>query len=246
MDNFWTNDPSILFNKDRLIEFFPTKDQTVCEMLNSISRCIIYSGIILTLYVQELKPIIYTIIILSFIIFVEKNRNKTRETFSNTKRQNQFGFMGPEFLNGFPNDPEDRYSIDASGNQCIRPTVNNPFGNVLMSDYYTNPNRPAACDLFGDIDQHGTMDQAEEKFGNNLFRDVDDVFGRTNSQRQFYTNPSTTIPNDQSTFARWLYGDARSCKDDPYDCVPYQRLQQNKFIFPDPTVNPISTKKMEI
>lgn len=230
MDSFWTNDPSILFKQERLIEFFPSKDQSICEMLNAISRCIIYSGLLLSLYIQDLKYVIYTIIFLSFIIFIEKNRNKT-ENFNLLNRNDSYF-----------SDSENRYSLDASGNTCIKPTYDNPFGNVLLSDYSTNPNRPPACDLFGDIDQHGTMDQVEEKFSNNLFRDVDDVFGRTNSQRQFYTNPITTIPNDQSTFARWLYGDARSCKDDPYDCVPFERLQQNRYVFPDPTVNPISTK----
>ena len=155
---------------------------------------------------------------------IEKNKSKSHENF-------QSNYYNHE-------DSQYNYNLDSQNNLCVAPTKDNPFGNVLLSDYTNDPNIPPACDLFGDIDQHGTMDQVEEKFGENLYRNVDDVFGRTNSQRQFYTNPSTTIPNDQSTFARWLYGDAKSCKDNPYDCVPYERLQQNKFQFPDPTQNP--------
>ena len=34
------------------------------------------------------------------------------------------------------------------------------------------------------------------------------------SSRQFYTNPSTTIPNDQEAFAKWLYyNPEKTCKE---------------------------------
>ena len=42
------------------------------------------------------------------------------------------------------------------------------------------------------------------------------MFLRNNSQRQFVTNPSTTIPNDQSKFASRLYGTPKTCKEGNY------------------------------
>ena len=39
------------------------------------------------------------------------------------------------------------------------------------------------------------------------------------SLRPFYSNPSTTIPNDQGSFADFCYGSMVSCKEgNPYAC----------------------------
>ena len=43
--------------------------------------------------------------------------------------------------------------------------------------------------------------------------DVNDVFAKHNSQRQFYTMPVTDICNDQTNFAKWLYLTPPSCKE---------------------------------
>ena len=53
----------------------------------------------------------------------------------------------------------------------------------------------------------------KKKFNNNLFHDIEDVYDRKNSQRQFYTMPSTTIPNNRDTFQKWLYKTPKTCKE---------------------------------
>ena len=50
-------------------------------------------------------------------------------------------------------------------------------------------------------------------FNKNLYRDLTDVYGKNNSQRQFYTTPITTVPNDQNSFANWLYRSEKTCKE---------------------------------
>ena len=52
-----------------------------------------------------------------------------------------------------------------------------------------------------------------QKILNDLYRDVQDVFSKNNSQRQFYTVPGNRIPHDQSSFAHWLYGTPQTCKE---------------------------------
>ena len=50
----------------------------------------------------------------------------------------------------------------------------------------------------------------------NIFRDANDLYDRGLSIRQFYTIPGKTIPNDQNTFAQWLYNtnnNKKSCKE---------------------------------
>ena len=46
-----------------------------------------------------------------------------------------------------------------------------------------------------------------------LFASLDDHFEFEQSARQFYSNPSTTIPNDQGAFAEFCYGEMISCKE---------------------------------
>ena len=96
------------------------------------------------------------------------------------------------------------------GVRCVPPTADNPFMNPLLSDYRSDPTRPAACP----ITDEDVKKDATSKFYDNLFRDVNDVYGKNSSARQFYTLPSTTIPNAQDEFAKFCFGDMlkNSCK----------------------------------
>ena len=49
--------------------------------------------------------------------------------------------------------------------------------------------------------------------------DIDDIYSKYNSQRQFYTMPNTSIPNKQKEFALWLYNRGPTCKEgNGYQC----------------------------
>ena len=80
--------------------------------------------------------------------------------------------------------------------RCVEPNFHNPFMNVLISD--SRERGPACSDT-------NTKDKIENAFNFNLYKDENDVFGNRNSQRQFYTMPSTSTPNMQNDFANWLY-----------------------------------------
>jgi hypothetical protein len=46
------------------------------------------------------------------------------------------------------------------------------------------------------------------------FSDPTDIFGKTQSQRQFITQPSTSVPNDRKSFQDWLYKiPGKTCKE---------------------------------
>ena len=38
-------------------------------------------------------------------------------------------------------------------------------------------------------------------------------------ERQFYTTPINTIPNDQTEFAKWLYDSGPTCKEKTTECI---------------------------
>ena len=61
-DVFWYNDFSILFKYNRLDEFFPTKDMTIEEQLNSIVRLSFYISLILVIYTKNINNLYIGII----------------------------------------------------------------------------------------------------------------------------------------------------------------------------------------
>ena len=98
------------------------------------------------------------------------------------------------------------------------PTARNPFMNVLIDEIKYNPMRPPAANI-GDMEVKTTLD---DFFRVEFTSDPTDVFGRSQSQRQFITMPSTTVPNDASSYQNWLYKiPGKTCKEGGRDaCLP--------------------------
>lgn len=90
------------------------------------------------------------------------------------------------------------------------PTAKNPFMNVLIDEIKYNPTRPPAAPI-NNPEVAGSLD---EVFRVQYTSDPTDVFGKTQSQRQFIAMPYTTVPNDQGSFADWLYRiPGKTCKE---------------------------------
>lgn len=98
------------------------------------------------------------------------------------------------------------------------PTARNPFMNVLIDEIKYNPTRPAAAD----ITSPEVADTLDSFFRVQWSSDPTDVFGRTQSQRQFVAQPSTSIPNDQGSYQDWLYRiPGKTCKEGGREaCLP--------------------------
>jgi len=98
------------------------------------------------------------------------------------------------------------------------PTARNPFMNVLIDEIKYNPRRPAAASVLDPNVQVSLDDFFRTEFA----RDPTDVFGRNQSQRQFITMPSTSIPNDVDSYQKWLYKiPGKTCKEGGREaCLP--------------------------
>jgi len=99
-----------------------------------------------------------------------------------------------------------------------RPSAKNPFMNVLLDELSYNPNRPEADAIINPKNQIILDDYFRVQWNS----DPTDVFGRSQGQRQFYTMPSSSIPNDQGSYQNWLYLlPGKTCKEGGRDaCVP--------------------------
>jgi hypothetical protein len=89
--------------------------------------------------------------------------------------------------------------------------------NVLIDEIKYNPKRPEAANIGGPVVK-ATLD---DFFRVNWYSDPTDVFGKSQSQRQFVTMPASTIPNDRESYQNWLYKiPGKTCKEGGRDaCV---------------------------
>lgn len=99
------------------------------------------------------------------------------------------------------------------------PTKNNPFMNALLTD---DPERAPAAD----VELPNVQEQVDKYFSTGLYKDINNIWDKNNSQRQFYTNPSTTIPNDRDSFMKWCWSTPYTCKDDNLSrCLRYEDVR---------------------
>ena len=208
-DQFWLNNPQILIDPKRFVEFYPSPLMTRVEQLNAIVRFCFYLSIVLILVKQNINYIYLFLIslVVTFLIY-----------------QYDPSLKGDEKIELY--DIYKNKSKSARDLNYIKPTYNNPFMNVLLPEILDDPDRQAYSKK-SFINNLELKQDVEDKFGYNLYQDVNDVFGKANSQRQFYTMPITTIPNEQSNFAQWCFGRPDTCKDENgYQCM----LNNSRFL----------------
>jgi hypothetical protein len=100
----------------------------------------------------------------------------------------------------------------------------NPFGNVLVSDLKYSPDGLRANGLLADVTSTESKIAMDDLFRVQWYSDPTDVFGKSQSQRQFVTQPSTTVPNDQKSYQEWLYKiPGKTCKEGNAEACMYNR-----------------------
>jgi len=96
------------------------------------------------------------------------------------------------------------------------PAAKNLFMNVLIDEYKYNPDRPPAAP----VDDPIVKQTFDDYFRVNWYSDPTDIFGKSQSQRQFVTQPSTSIPNDRESLQNWLYKiPGKTCKEGGQYCT---------------------------
>lgn len=234
---FWSNDPIILFNKDNILQFWPTLQMTFEAKLNAISRIVILMSVLGFIFTRNWNLVIIGIITLSIIFALYKLR-KQNFVSSLIKKE---GFtvnpsIHPSALSPSPmlTDPVTLKSVLRSN---FHPTTKkNPFGNVLLTDIGDNPDRLAAApsfnpDVYDDIDkavkkQTQFLNPGIINTNKQLYGDLLSNYDLDNSMMQFYSMPNTRVSNDQGAYAEYLYGNMPSGKSSGPDGA-FARVQDN-------------------
>lgn len=214
-NTFWLEDINILFIDNNKYLFVPTNEMNLIEKLNAITRFCIY-GILLSLLFNFNDILIYLfMIIIILCIFIVKFNYKLVKN-NNVKKKENLDKLACKIQNILKTDNKlinnlNKEPIVNETNKiiekeiCKRPTKDNP---MMNRNLINSSDTIDSCKYNKEI-----KEEINDKFKYNLYQDVDDVFERFNSQRQFYTNPNNKIVNDQTKFAEWLWKTDKTCKE---------------------------------
>jgi hypothetical protein len=224
--SFWSNDPTILFNKDYVFELWPTATMCYEQKLNAITRLILL--ITLLGYIATMSPrILLTGFVTLAVIFVYFKMRKHKITRKVVEEgfgvDEESGFVKPDykFINRSHNF-EPRTTINpVTLDEVVRDEFKegnkrNPFSNVLLTEIMDDPERKSAPPAFNpDIDEDITknvkksvqfMNPGIKNTNKQLYGDLFERWELDQSDRVFYSTANTRVANDQGAFGQYLYG----------------------------------------
>lgn len=221
--SFWYNDPTILFNKESILQVWPTQQMTFEAKLNAISRIVIVMSLLGFIFTRNWNLIIIGIVTLAIIFTLYKLRKQI--IVSSLVKKEGFSAnpsMQPSALSPSPMIT-DHVTLKSVLRSNFHPTTKkNPFGNVLLTDINDYPNRLAAApsfnpDVYDDIDkavkkQTQMLNPGIINTNKHLYGDLKNNYDLDNSMMQFYSMPNTRVANDQGAYAEYLYGNMPSGK----------------------------------
>jgi len=206
---FWLDNPSILFNKKKIMELWPQSEYSLECKLNAITRLVILLTILGYLFTRNMKILITGIITIGVVVILYKTQHKKKKL---NKKMLKEGFTSPELY-------------ERVKSSFMKPTKKNPLMNVLLPEIQDNPQRKPAAPAFNPtVEKNINKKVADPR----LFLDLGDNIVFDQSMRNFYATANTTIPNDQKAFAEYCYGSMPSCRGGDY-------LQCSKNNYRNPT-----------
>ena len=153
---FWSNEPTILFNKEQILQLWPTQQMTFEAKLNAISRIVIIMTILGFLFTRNINLLIIGMLTLA-IIFTLYRLRKQKIVSSLLKKE---GFsVNPSLASSPAPMTTNPVTLETVLRSNFHPTTKkNPMGNVLLTDIMDTPNRLAAApsfnpDVYEDIDK---------------------------------------------------------------------------------------------
>lgn len=183
-DKIYIKDFTILFETDRLMDFIPTDKMTYNEKVNAIMRFAIYITFILCILKAD-YVYLYILLIAAVLTYLAHIFKGDKEFFTDSECVEE----------------EEEESKESD---CQKPTSDNPFMNVLVTDDFKDKKK--ACTY-----NEKVSNKVDKVFNKDIFMDTSLIFNKRFNQRQFYSTPSTTVPNDQEAFRNWLYKTPEVC-----------------------------------
>jgi len=180
----WFHDPlGFILTERNWFSILPQASHTIEEQLNALVMFSIYFMIGIIVIKGDFR-VVYLFLFICFMTWLFYNHIQT-ENFNLKKLEDGINIVKEPFQNTY----------------CVRPTKQNPFMNVMMNDITNFPNRPKACN----ISKPAIKEEVDSFFDEDLPRELSDVYHKNASDRQFFTMPNTTIPNNVDSFTNFVY-----------------------------------------
>jgi len=206
---FWIYNPLKLIDFNKITVLWPTSDMNYVEKLNTITKLIILLTILGFIVTENYRFLLTGIITVFCIIVLYFFDLKKKEGYSE-----------------IPDEP----ILEKKDNTV--PTQNNPAMNVLLPEYKNNINRGEALKYDDNVNEEISNKTKDfivnqtfknENVRDKLFTELGDSFNFDQSMRNWVVNPNTSIPNDQTAFLKYCYGDMKSCKEERATCIEGSR-----------------------
>lgn len=242
--SFWVEDPAVLMNKDYIREIWPQKEMEPAAKLNAISRFVILATILGYLLTSSFSIFMLGGITLGIIVMIYNFIYKGKQGLETEQAKKIL-----KTKEGFANNIDKPEMYDLMRSDFTAPRPQNPLMNPLLPEIVDDPHRRNAAPSFNpaverDINEatkrfvSGSIDTnasnvifngaevpaqppnhtPEETYGK-LFGTLGDNAVFESSMRQFHPVANTRIPNDQDAFAKFCYGEMKSCKEgDEFAC----------------------------
>lgn len=188
MEEFWINNPKIIFKRSELTKIWPYEDMSFEEKLNAATRFILLITIVGYVLMNNytillLGLIMVLLVVLTYNLYKKEVSKEGMQSYTELEKINNIDFK-------------------------------NPMNNVMLNEYTDNPTRVAASKYSKNVEDKINKEtknfimenNKENKDIDKLFNNLGDNLEFEKSMRQFYINPSTTIPNGQKEFLEYCYG----------------------------------------
>jgi hypothetical protein len=224
---FWSNDVTILLNKEYLFELWPVASMCYEQKLNSVTRLIVLLtvlGYILTMSTRIVAVGGLTLLGIYFLYAMRKEK-LTKNMLEN------FQVQGNEITGMFDKKPKSYINPvtldDVLTTEFKEGNKKNPFSNILLTQIHDEPERKAAPPSFNvDVDEDITknvkksvqmINSGIKNTNKQLFGDLWQKFELDQSNRVFYSTANTRVTNDQGAYGNFLYGNMPSSKESGID-----------------------------
>ena len=236
----WSNDPTILFNKDYIFELWPTTNMCYERKINAVTRLIIIISVLGFILTKSTKLLIVGIVTLALIFALYKMR-KPNVTKDMLESNEGFEVQGNQVTGLFDKkaktitNPVTLESVIST--EFKEGNKKNPFSNVLLTDIMDDPDRKAAPPSFNpDVEEKITknvkkgvqfMNPGINNTNKQLFGDLWEKFELDQSNRIFYSTANTRVTNDQGAYAKYLYDDMKYSGKESTPEGAFARVQDN-------------------
>lgn len=210
-DIFWGANPNTLLDPEHVWEIFPVSNMSFEHKLNAVSRLVFILVFLFYLFLQSFRVVIIGVLTLISIWLIHFSRVSSKKE----------GFDPADDYIKMNKIPEDIFAT---------PSETNPLQNVMISDYDSpSEKKPARAAYTKEASDNiliqtkkmiNEINPEQPQISDKLYKSLGDNLEFEQSMRPFFSNPSTTIPNDENAFADFCYGGMVSCKEgNPFACV---------------------------